>query len=125
MISSYARIQGNKEGQRPGWFSLVLDRDFSEYYRWFTWTKWNLPMNGCHITFIAGNRENRIVSPDELTEYMNKDIWFEFDPIVYTNGETYWIDCYSETLNKIRNELKLGPRRYDGYHITLGNFKNG
>lgn len=81
-------------------------------------------MNGCHITFIAGNRECRIVSQDEILPYMGKSMWFEFDPIVYTNGETYWIDCQSEQLNQIRRDLQLGPKFRGKYHITLGNFKN-
>lgn len=124
LLKANAKIQGSKSGQKPGWFSLRLDNDFSYYYRWFTWTKWNLPLNGCHITFIAGDRESRIVTLDEMKPYLEKEIWFEYDPIVYTNGESFWIDCQSEQLDQIRKNLNLGNRFRDKYHITLGNFKN-
>ena len=122
MLKSYGTIQPSGKGQKPGWFSLRLDDDFSKYYRWFSFQKWDLPMNGCHITFISGERESRIVDPKEL-EGLYMGIQFFFNPIVMTNGESFWIDCKSPELDRIRSFLGLGESFRGKYHITLGNLK--
>jgi len=123
-LKSHAKIQGGKNGQQPGWYSLCLDEDFSLYYRSQQGVKWNLPLNGCHITFIAGDREKRVVTSEEMEPYMDETIDFEFDPIVMTNSESFWIECSSARLDSIRKELGLGNSFRGSYHITLGNTKN-
>ena len=123
MISIYGSISGNGRGQKPGWFSVRLDDDVSLYYRSFSYRKWNLPMNGCHITFIAGEKECRMISLEDMKGY-TRDIEIIFDPVVMTNGESFWIDCQAPQLDKIRDDLGLGNSFRGKYHITLGNFKN-
>ena len=123
MISVYGTISGNGRGQSPGWFSVRLDDDVSLYYRSFSYRKWNLPMNGCHVTFIAGERESRIITQSELMD-STEDIEIIFDPVVMTNGESFWIDCQAPQLDVIRDDLGIGESFRGKYHITLGNLKS-
>jgi len=125
MIRSVGKIMGNGVNQKPGWFYLKADDDLSLYYAWFCQMtgSWDLPMNGCHITFIAGEREDRIISSKELDAFMNDDIEFFYENKVMTDGRSFWIDCKSPQLDKIREDLGL-PEKWRGLHITLGNLKN-
>jgi hypothetical protein len=125
MIKVMGTISGNKPEQHPGWYFVSLDIDFSSYYAWMTRTKWNIPLNGCHITFISGNREKRIIQKEEMDKYIGTEVGVWYDPIVMTNSESFWIDCLCPHLTEIRNELGLGAPYRSNYHITLGNFKNG
>jgi hypothetical protein len=75
------------------------------------------------MTFIAGEKENRIISLDEIGQYMGEEVEFYYEPRVMTEGRSFWIDARCPRLDKIRAELLL-PSKWRGYHVTLGNIKN-
>ncbi len=111
--------------QKPGWYYVSVDDQISEYYHWFYsrgLKKWSKSLNGCHMTFIAGERENRIVTQEEILPFLYDQIDFEYENIIYTNGRAFWLNARSPQLNKIREQLNLPPR--NNLHITLGNIKN-
>jgi len=78
-------------------------------------------VNGPHVTFIAGEKDDRIVDPSELQDWMDVSIQIDYEHEVWTDGRSYWINCVAPQLDKIRASLGLRPR--SGYHITLGNTK--
>lgn len=126
MFLSWGRIAAPVTGQKTGWYFLGLDTDFSAYYKWLysrAFRGWSLPMNGCHITFIAGEKDDRIISHSEIVPYLDQDIKFWYSNQVYTNGRAFWLPVFSFDLDCIRQDLGLTPRI--SYHITLGNTKNG
>lgn len=113
-----------KSDEKPGWYSLSLDEEISNYYKWFysrAFRSWNPPMNGCHLTFIAGEKDDRIIDSSEILPYLNKDFVFYYANQIWTNGRAFWLPAYSPELDLIRVELGLQPRFL--YHITLGNLK--
>jgi hypothetical protein len=125
MYISYGRINKPQLSQKPGWFYLEADPQIGEYYKWLysrAFKVWYPSMNGCHITFIAGEKDDRIVSFDELMSYYSKDIEFKYSNQVYTNTQAFWVAVESEELNEIRKSLGLRPRLT--MHLTLGNIKN-
>lgn len=110
--------------QREGWYHLKCDNNIGAYYKklyslggktWFDC------LNGCHITFIAGDRENRIISIKEMERWIGEEIEFFYDSTIYTNGRAFWLNIECEWLNRIRESYFL-PRRE--FHLTLGNIKN-
>lgn len=125
MLNSYGQIAKPTQGQKQGWFYIELDKDFANYYKWFysrSFKTWYPPMNGCHITFIAGEKDDRIVQYNEIIPYLNKDINFQYENEIYTNGRAFWIPCASIEIDNIRKTLGLNPKPW--LHITLGNVKN-
>lgn len=126
-IAATGRIAVSSGDQKPGWYYLLIDNDFSLYYRHLCagvfYPKWNLPLNGCHMTFIAGEKEDRYVDISELGSFLLEDIEFFYQPVVVSNGESFWIDCRCPRLDEIRSSLGL-PSKWNGYHVTLGNFKH-
>ena len=126
MFQSWGQIAEPEPGQKPGWFHLRADEAIADYYQWLysrAFKKWSPCMNGCHVTFIAGEKDDRIVSVDEMKPFMDKDILFTYSPVIYTNGAAFWLPALSYELDVIRIKLDLRPRLL--YHITLGNVKNG
>jgi hypothetical protein len=124
-LSAIGRISMSSGTQKPGWFYLSIDDDFSRYYAWFCRNRgsWDLPMNGCHMTFIAGEKEERLIGLDEIARYLDEDVEFFYEPQVMTEGRSFWIDARCPRLDQIRKELAL-PCKWRGYHVTLGNLKN-
>jgi len=126
MLRACGNIDINRTGQKPGWYGVDVCDDFAAYYNWFQSKRgmpWQLPMNGCHITFLAGEKDNRVVGLDEMQPYDNEVVWFAFEPKVDTDGRSFWIDVQCPRLDEIRKELGL-PKKPWGYHVTLGNLKN-
>lgn len=113
--------------QRKGWYSISVEEEISKYYSWFykqgNLKDWNPSMNGCHITYIAGNREKRIITSNDMKPFIGQKIQYSWRPVVMTNGETFWMDCWSKDLDTIRELLNLEVPKKFGYHITLGNLK--
>lgn len=126
MITSTAKILVQKN-TRPGWWCLQVEQDISDYYNHLfrngNVNGWRLPKNGPHITFIAGEKEARIVSQDDMKPYLDKQIPFCWNPVVMTDGRSFWLNCESSYLDSVRLWLGLEVPKKFGYHITLGNFK--
>lgn len=126
MLKTYGYIQSSSESQRTGWHFLSLDDDLSRYYQWFCRLPekgWDLPINGCHVTFIAGEKEKRIVCISEISRFVHDPVWIEYENKVLTDGRSFWLNCSCPDLDEIRSELGL-PSKWRGYHVTLGNIKN-
>lgn len=125
MFQSYGRIMKPSFEQKEGWFVLKADDSIGDYYNWFyrrAFKDWDSCMNGCHITFVAGEKDDRIVNKEELSIFYDKDINFYYDSTIYTNGRAFWLPVISKDLEDIRLFLGLKPKIL--YHITLGNNKN-
>lgn len=125
IYEGYGIILPSSVDQKQGWYYVKVDDSISSYYKWFyskAFKQWYPCMNGCHITFIAGEKDDRIIQLEEMKDYIEKEIHFIYDNTIYTNGRAFWINCTSKDLDEIRN--KLGLRKRDNYHITLGNIKN-
>lgn len=127
MPTTYGQIMLPKPDQKPGWFLVQFGDDIADYYRWFMRYRFsarpafNLPLNGAHTTFIAGEKDDRLVDVKELSPYLEKWVAIEYTHLVMTNGRAFWLPAVSEELNGIRQTLGLRIR--DNYHITLGNNK--
>lgn len=126
MICSSDKILVQKN-MKPGWWCLNVSDDISNYYNWMfrngNINGWRLPKNGCHITFIAGDKERRIINIDDMTPYLGREIVYKWNPQIMTDGRSFWIDCECPELETIRKDLGLVVPRPFTYHITLGNFK--
>lgn len=124
LYKSYGPIIGNLKGQACGWFCVKVDDEISNYYNSFLKKGkggYNPCLNGAHITFIAGDREKRIVSESDMKDYLGMLIPFSYDNVVKTNSQAFWLECTAPLLNNIRSEIGLEKR--EQFHITLGNLK--
>lgn len=123
MLSALGIISTSGKGQKPGWYYLSIDDDFSRYYAWFfrLCGGWDLPLNGCHMTFIAGEKEETGIIPE--MPYLGEEVQFFFEPQIKTDGRSFWVDSTSPRLDEIRSSMGL-PIKWRGYHVTLGNLKN-
>jgi hypothetical protein len=123
MYTSSGVIMPPKLNQKYGWYHLSVCTDLAKYYQSLSKTYWALPLNGPHITFISGEKDERFVTTNEMLLYIGQEIQFEYDNVVWTNGKAFWLTAYSPQLLAIRAVFKLPPPRL-GFHITLGNIKN-
>ncbi len=124
MYYSYAQIRKAK-GEKPGWFHLECDPDIAKYYEYFYrlgGKRWFPPLNGCHLTVIAGEKDDRIIYDSELSYWYDKWIPFSYWPPIRTNGRAFWLEADSPCANKLRGSLGLKMRPH--FHVTLGNIKN-
>lgn len=123
-LSAIGTICVSSGDQKPGWYYISIDDDFSRYYAWFCRFAggWDLPLNGCHMTFIAGEKEGDII-PASQVPCLGQEVKFFYKPVVMTEGRSFWINVECPTADSIRNELGL-PCKWRGYHVTLGNLKN-
>jgi len=125
IYTGYGHIASSSEDQKEGWYYVKVDDTIGEYYKWLysrAFKTWYPCMNGCHITFIAGEKDDRIVRREEMNNYFNLNVSFLYSNVIYTNGRAFWIDAKSDDLDRIRETI--GLRKREKYHITLGNIKN-
>lgn len=81
-------------------------------------------IHSAHITIVRTTKE----CPRNLSKWGNYEglsVEFQYENIIKEDGLYYWLDAFSDDLNRIRLELGLGRYRlgFDRYHITLGNKK--
>lgn len=126
MFVSYGPIAKPSPSQKEGWYYVKADDNIGAYYNWFAkrglQQGWNPCMNGCHVTFIAGEKDDRIVSLAEIDKYIGREVSFSYVNQVFSNGQAFWVSALCPELDLIRMELGLKPRML--YHITLGNIKH-
>lgn len=122
MLSAQGKIYYPPANQKPGWFFVSVEESISLYYKKLSNINWNSCLNGPHITFISGEKDDRIVNIDEISPYIG-DVTFCYDPIIYTNSKAFWMKVICPFLDDIRKNLGLNiyPK---GFHLTLGNIKN-
>lgn len=125
MFSSFGAIMKPSADEKVGWYLVKADDSIGSYYKWFYskgFGSWNSCMNGCHVTFIAGEKDDRIITLAEMDKYIGREVSFYYTNQVWTNGRAFWLTALAPELDDIRVELGLKPRFL--YHITLGNCKN-
>lgn len=72
---------------------------------------------GPHVSLIRGEEPS---NKELWGKYDGKKIWFEYSPIVGTNGCHYWLPVYSKEFFAIRVELGLPPETRAPFHFTIG-----
>lgn len=114
--------------QKPNWYYVSVDTDFSEYYNSFikkgTLSRgFDYPRNGPHITFIAGEKEQYPINIKVADSYLDQPVTFFYDNTVYTDQKSFWLNIFCPQLDDIRIACGLDKRKFS-YHLTLGNIKN-
>ena len=126
MFVSYGPIAKPSPSQKEGWYYVKADDQIGDYYNWFAkrglQKGWQPCLNGCHVTFIAGEKDDRIISAAEVQPYLGEEIQFYYTNKIWTNTQAFWLPVLSSQLDEIRVALGLKPRFL--YHVTLGNIKN-
>ena len=127
MYTSTGIVSASGDNQKKGWFFLECDAQLGDYYNWLydhsgsKKHRWNKGINGVHITFIAGEKDERIIGRNEMKHFMGKELEFSYDNKVWTNTRGFWMPVVCHELDIIRYSLGLVPRFL--YHVTLGNVK--
>ena len=102
---------------------MVLMRDDTcGLYSWFIEKRYNLklnpPIRQAHFTVI-----NDKLDATEFTQmakfFEGKEIEFEYDTDVRTNGEYWWLKVWSDDAMNVRRAFGL-EKPYWGFHITVG-----
>lgn len=111
----------------------IVDQGISDFYRSLI-PKYYYPnrqKHAAHITVVRSGKE----APTKLEhwgKYEGLQIEFEYDSFIHFDGKYFWLNAYSETIGKIREELGLPKYRDDRhfggvlrseYHITIANVK--
>lgn len=126
VVQSSGIIIPPKEDQKLGWYALAVDSEIERYYRnryeLGLRSTWYPAMNGCHMTLIAGEKDDRLVARYELEPYFHTEFHFYYTHQVCSNGRAFWLPALSPDLDLLRTRLGLQPRLL--YHVTLGNIKN-
>lgn len=79
-----------------------------------------------HITIVRLNIE-KPTNMEPWGKYEGEKIKFSYSPRIKNDLTYFWLDSYSEDIERIREELGLPKYRVDRqeYHITIANLKNG
>jgi len=112
----------------------IIDQSISNYYRTLIPKYKNVKAQAyqAHITIVRLNKETPL-NMEFWGKYQNKNIVFEYSPIIQNDDIYYWLDAYSLDISKIRIELglpeyrddtKFGGIKRNSYHITIANTKN-
>lgn len=84
-----------------------------------------------HITIVRTKKE----TPTNLQfwgKHEGRVITFQYDSYIHFEGKYFWLNCYSDEIGEIREELGLPKFRDDRafggllrneYHITIANIK--
>ena len=124
MYTSSGIVKASAINQKQGWFYLQCDNSIGQYYHWFynrAGYSWKNGLNGVHITFIAGEKDERQIGFNQIRNYIGQEIEFSYDNKIWTNSRAFWLPVLSHGLDLIRNDMGLTPKFL--YHITLGNVK--
>jgi hypothetical protein len=72
---------------------------------------------GPHISLVRGEKP---LNKKAWNKYDGKKVYFEYTPMVGTNGCHYWLPVYSDEFVKIREELGLSKEPRAPFHFTIG-----
>lgn len=111
------------------WLTLQTDEEICKYYRTLIQIeckglRLNPPKHGAHITVVSGKHEIP-VNKQFWGKYENREIVFDYEPVIHQDREYFWMTVYCEEFETIRIELGL-PGKIPlptPWHITVGNLK--
>lgn len=116
-----------KHARQASWkrhANVQLTCDTAAYYAWFVKRRYNVilnpPQRGTHVTFIADMVDNEDAYNFIRSKYHGKEVEFEFDTNVRTNGKDWWLRVYSEDLLDIREEAGLTRNPFFNLHLSIG-----
>jgi hypothetical protein len=110
------------------WLLVEISDDLGIYYRslinsYSRSTVLQKPMNGEHITVIAGKYEVANHSPN-WRKYEGEKIEFQYSSDIQTDYCYFWLPVTCNRIEEIRIELGLKPTIKCPWHITVGNLKH-
>jgi hypothetical protein len=123
MFKSAGKLQYS---DNPYKLIVEVDSELTDYYRSLvpSIVSLNKPMYPPHISVV---RKETPLNLFAWNKHKDRFIFFDYESEIYNDELYYWLNAYSEDLEKIRFELGL-PIINDGstrhkFHITLGNLK--
>lgn len=110
---------------KPYWGIIKCDDDIDDYYRWFLERRFNLilskPAFGPHITIFDGETPKDINKWELLKKrYNNSEVNFKYDIFTKSNGKHWWLKCYCDEIQSMREKLEFKSHLKWSLHLTLG-----
>lgn len=108
---------------RPRSIVANVDNEIGRYYRSLVPRYYYIqpPKYHLHATVVRSGEVELI------TKTFSGTIDIYYSPVIYYKEPYFWLNCWSEEIAKIREELGLRKFRFPdqtSYHITIGNIKN-
>lgn len=105
------------------WAWVECPKDVGDYYRAIAKQVWgitlNPPINGPHITLVAGKYEVPI-HPELWRTREGDEVEFEYSGLVHVE-DYWWLKIIEDSeLRKFRTELGLSPELKYPFHLTIG-----
>jgi len=109
------------------WAWVECPKDVGDYYisvaRWIWGVKLSPPLNGPHITLVAGKYENAATHP-LWGSREGETVEFEYCGLVHVK-DYWWLKiCEDSELRKFRTDLGLSPELKYPFHLTVGKDNN-
>ncbi len=105
------------------WLILACDNEIGRYYRETLYRfnpaagKLQRPAWESHISVIRGEEPTHL---ELWGSFDGREIEFQYNPALQTNGEYYWLDVECEALGDIREALGLSRNSEFNLHLTVG-----
>lgn len=81
-----------------------------------------MPARGPHISITFGAYES--IVPKDSGAVHNKEVFFEYENQILTNGRAFWLPVICPEIAQIRISMGLPPETRRPPHLTIGNIKN-
>lgn len=126
MPSNEFRLKGYVRYSKS-WAWVECPKDVGDYYcavvKWLWGIKLSPPLNGPHITLVAGKYEEANQHP--LWGSMEgQEVEFEYSGLMYEQSY-WWLRVIEDSeLRKIRTDLGLTPELKYPFHLTIGKDQN-
>lgn len=110
---------------RPRSIVANIDKELVRYYRCLVPKYYYIqsPKYHPHVTLVRSGELELI------TKKFSGTVDIYYSPVIYYKEPYFWLNCWSEEIGNIREELGLKRYRFEdenpSYHITIGNIKNG
>lgn len=102
-----------------------IEQDIVDYYFWLIpkYLEIKRQFYPAHISII---RWETPINLGAWRKYDGQKVEFTYDSTIKYNETYVWLDVFSKSFQKIRNDLGLSPFRKNTncFHITIGNIKN-
>ena len=110
------------------WAWVECPKDVGDYYvsvvKWLWGIKLSPPLNGPHITLIAGKYEESVRLHPLWGAREGQEVEFEYSGMMYEQSY-WWLRIVEDSeLRKIRMELGLTPELKYPFHLTIGKDQN-